>query len=184
MSAANVVRLYDRTAALDVIREWIFEHDEEIRAAEGALPDELAELLKQAEGEFEEKAENVALFIRELSGLAKFAKEEADRLAARREHYERSAKGLKDYLHRNLTAAGITKIEGKLCNIGIQKNPPAVKCSLDSWKLAELHEAEPDIVHERVEYFIDTDFVKATWKAGGALPAGISVEQGTHLRIR
>jgi hypothetical protein len=42
-------RLYEATDAIEIVRDWILEHDEELRANEGALPDELAELLAKVE---------------------------------------------------------------------------------------------------------------------------------------
>lgn len=187
-SPAKVIPLYERTAALETVREWILEHDEEIRAMEGALPDELAALLKDAEGEFSAKAESVALMVREFAGLAKFAADEEKRLATRRKHYERVAEGLKEYLRVQMTLADVPKIEGKLCNIGIQKSPPSVKTSADETRLASAEGNAEDplapYVQSKTVYSIDIASALIDWKRGAPLPPEISVSQGTHVRIR
>ena len=44
----TVLRLYETADALDVVREWIYENEEVLRANEGVFPDELAALLLDA----------------------------------------------------------------------------------------------------------------------------------------
>lgn len=180
------LKLYEMTDALNVVREWVYENDEAIRAMEGALPDELAELLSQAELDFSAKAENVALFIRELLSSAKAVKEERDRLDARARHYERAAEGLKNYLKFEMQRADIPKVEGKLVTVRLQKNAPAVKVMLDQDTLGRMR-SELDtamyVVTVPESYRVDTDYAKAMWKAGKELPEGIAVEQGQHVRI-
>lgn len=184
MTAA--LKLYEAVDAIDVVRAWIYEHDEEIRAMEGALPDELAELLAQAEGDFKSKAERVALFVRELLANAGAIKVEEQRLAARRQHYEKAADGLKAYLKLQMEAADIPKVEGKLVTVRIQKNPPSVKCSLTPDDIGRLR-ADPGterfvaVIPE--SYRIDAKAVLEGWKSGEVIPAGFTVEQGSHLRI-
>jgi hypothetical protein len=181
------LKLYETVDALNVVREWIYENDEAIRAAEGALPDELAALLDTAEIDFKGKAENVALFIRELIANAKAVREERDRLDSRVKHYERAAESLKAYLKINMELADVPKVEGKLVTVRLQKSPPAVKVLLDQDTLgrmrAELHTAL--FVKTIPESFtVDTDYAKAVWKNGGELPQGIEVTQGQHVRIQ
>lgn len=181
------LHLYEITDALNVVREWIYENDEAIRAAEGALPDELAELLNGAELDFKAKAENVALFIRELVSNAKAVKEERDRLDARAKHYERAAESLRTYLKFQMQLADIPKVDGKLVTVRLQKSPPAVKVLVDQDTLgrmrAELHTVL--FVKTIPETFtVDTDYAKAVWKNGGALPEGIEVTQSSHVRIQ
>src|SRR3954470_17853739 len=110
----TAIHLYDATDAIEIVREWLEEHDEELRANEGVLPPELAELLAHVEGTFDAKAEKVALFIRELLSTAKAVKEEETRLVARRRAMENNADRLKRYLESNMLEAGRMRIEGKL----------------------------------------------------------------------
>jgi hypothetical protein len=183
MTAAPAMRLYEATDALDVVREWIYEHDEEIRAMEGALPDELAQLLEQAEGDFKTKAERVGLFIRELVVNAKAVKEEEVRLASRVKHYERAADGLKRYLQSQMEQAGIPKVEGKLCTVRLQKNSPAVHAPDMTQEALGRIRAEFVIVIP-ASYRLNTAAILQHWKATGENPVeGVEVTQGRHLRI-
>jgi hypothetical protein len=180
------LKLYQTVDALNVVREWIYEHDDEIRNAEGALPDELAALLEQAETDLETKAESVALFVRELYSNAKAVRDERDRLDARVRHYERAAESLKDYLKFQLERSGIAKVEGKLATVRLQKSPPSIKALLDQDALARM-KADPATT-EYVEtipqsFRVDNDTVRAAWKEGRELPAGIEVVQSNHVRI-
>lgn len=182
----TMLRLYEITDQLDVVRDWLYEHDEEIRAAEGAIPDELAALLNEVEGDFKSKAENVALFVRELIANSKAVKEERDRLDAKAKHYERSAESLKAYLKLNMERADIPKVEGKLVSVRLQKNPPAVKVLLDQETLGKMRddlETALFVTTVPESYRVDTDYAKAVWKQGASLPQGIEVVQGSHIRI-
>lgn len=180
------LKLYETVDALQVVREWVYENDEAIRAAEGALPDELAALLESAEIDFKVKTENVALFVRELLANAAAVEAERNRLDARVSHYKKAAESLKGYLKGQMERADIPKVEGRLVTVRLQKNPPAVKVLATQEELAamrdELHTSLfVTVVPE--SYRVDTDYVKAVWKNGAELPAGITVEQGQHLRI-
>jgi Siphovirus Gp157 len=127
---ASTLKLYEATDAIEIVRDWILEHDEEMRANEGVLPDELAELLAQVEGDFAQKAERVALFVRELLATAKAIKLEEERLSARRKSMENAADRLKRYLETNMLLAEKMRIEGKLVTLRIQKNPPSCSSSV------------------------------------------------------
>lgn len=122
---ASTLKLYEATDAIEIVRDWIFEHDEELRANEGALPDELAELLAKVEGDFNQKAERVALFIREMLATSKAIKEEEERLRGRRKSLDNAGDRLKRYLETNMLATEKMRIEGKLVTLRIQKNPPS-----------------------------------------------------------
>lgn len=124
MSAA-VLHLYDATDAIEIVRNWIFEHDDEMRANEGVLPDELAELLAKVEGDFAAKAKRVGHFIRDLNREIKNCKEEEDRLRDRRKSRENAAERLKRYLEINMLATEKMRIEDALITLRIQKNPPS-----------------------------------------------------------
>lgn len=189
------LRLYDTVDALETIRMWVMEHDDEIRAAEGALPDELAELLAKAELDFNTKVENVGLFIRELELSAAAMKNEAARLTARQRHMEKAAEGLRRYLLNEMGRAGIPKVEGKRLDVRMQKNPPSIKYA-DEGGLIRLYN-NPDVdakdmVVEKVvttSYRLIPDLVLSFWKAENASALktladhGITVEQGAHLRF-
>lgn len=184
------MKLYEATDAIEIVRDWIFEHDEELRANEGVLPDELAELLAQVEGDFATKAERVALFARELAATGKAIKEEEERLRARRKSMESTVDGLKRYLEINMLATEKMRIDGKLVTLRIQLNGPAVVSTLDDAALLRLWESwrgevdGPVLVKQiPASYVLDRKAVLDAHKLGVELPAGISIERGASLRI-
>lgn len=186
--SATALRLYEATDAIEIVRDWILEHDQELLANEGVLPDELAELLAKVEGDFKAKAERVALFIRELLSTAKAIKEEESRLATRRKSMENAADRLKRYLEANMLEAEQMRIEGKLVTLRIQLNNPAVVCTLDSDALAKLYPkvstwTVPIIRRIPETYALDKHAVLDAHKLGVVLPDGIAVERGASLRI-
>jgi hypothetical protein len=121
------LKLWEAGDAMEIVREWILEHDEELRANEGVFPPALAELLEKVESDFDKKAERVALFIRELLATAKAIKEEETRLAARRKSIDNAAERLKSYLELQMIANTRPHIVGQLVTLRIQKNAPSVK---------------------------------------------------------
>lgn len=181
MSAA--VALYERTAALQIIEEWISENEESILAAGGEMPPELEALLNAAELDFKEKVERVALFVRELAATAKAIGEEEKRIASRRKAKEAAAERLEEYLRRNMEAVGQTRIEGLLCTVAVQANPPSVLCANPE----ALYDDWAGLLVKRVEtvtYQIERAEVLRRAKEGLELPDGLAVVHGSHLRIR
>lgn len=179
------ITLYERTEALNIVAAFIEEHADVIAENGGTLPDELAALLDDAEGEFDSKVEHVALFIRSLGHTADAIKAEEDRLSARRKAIANAAASLTNYLHAHLAGAGKTQVKGVLATVAIQQSPPSVTSSLDECGLRNLAQHAPSfvkIIPEQVA--LDKDAVKRAYAAGDALPEGIAVTRGTHLRIR
>ncbi|HEX5437164.1 MAG TPA: siphovirus Gp157 family protein [Gemmatimonadaceae bacterium] len=179
----TALKLYGTTDALLTVRTWIEEHADEIIAAGGEMPAELAALVDEAEGAFEEKVERVALYIRELLSTAKAVKEEADRLAARARHMERAADGLKGYLLAQLQRADVQKVAGQLVTVRRQKSPPSVRCAVEP---AALFDRWGGLYVQRKEtYTLDSKAIIAAYKAHGddMIPVDVTVEQGEHVRI-
>jgi len=190
MTAAASLHLYEHADALDVVREWILEpeHQEALVAAEGdlaALP-ELQQLLELAEMDFKVKAERVALVARERALTAKAIGEEIERLTALKKSAESAERGLKAYLKFCLERVGLTRVDGTLARVALQKNSqPSVTTALQANELYALPEAQRFVTREEtVIYSLDRAAILAAWKEGQALPASIVVEQGCHIRIR
>jgi hypothetical protein len=192
---ATAIRLYEATDAIEIVRDWILEHDEELRANEGTLPDELAELLAKVEGDFATKAERVALFVRELVTTGKAIKLEEERLYARRKAMENAADRLKRYLEMNMLIAEKMRIDGKLVTLRIQKNPPHLERDreLSQEELTTLHSIDSTLVlFTPASYALNGAAVIAVSKkidekgkvVGYESPIeGLRVVQGASLRI-
>lgn len=172
---AATVALYERTEALRQIDAWIAEAAEEIGAAGGEIPEHLVQLLDDAEGQFKDKVERVALYVRSLVAHAAAVKSEEQRLATRRKALENGADRLKAYLKAQLEAAGMPRVEGTLATVRIQQNP-------ESMRFTGAPDAAPE-QYRRVTVSVDLAAAKADYKSTGTLPDGFVVERGTSLRI-
>lgn len=167
----STLTLYERTADLATVHDWLVESG-------GELTPEIAELLDKAEGAFDAKCERVALKIRELEALAKAVEVEADRLAARQKALANSAKSLKGYLLTQLQHADRPEVKGTLVTIRVQASPARARCLVDVSALpAELVRIIPE----------SRDFngsaALAAHKAGQPLPAGVEIVQSHHIRL-
>lgn len=169
--------LYDATAELNAAFELLAE-------TEGELTPEVEALLTEAGANFDAKAERVALRVNERLALAAAVGAEADRLTKRQAALEREAKALKQYLLRELSAAGRAAVEGTLATIRVQSSSPAVRAALTEAELRELAASRPALVRVVPETVaLDSRAVLAAAKAGEPLPAGVTVERGTYVRI-
>jgi len=176
MMSEPVLKLYEISAEYDRIAEQIIENG-------GELTPELEAELSEIEGAFEEKAERVALYVRNLLASAKVYEEEISRLEGKQDALLASAKSLKAYLKRNMEKLKLTKIPGKLATVAIQKNSqPSVRCDFDQDALAGLEVVASHLVN--TAYSLNRKAVVDLHKKGGDLPEGITVERSTHLRIR
>lgn len=175
--AATAIRLFERTEALEILNDWLEE-------SRGELTPAIEQLLAEAEGDFDEKAERVALYIREQIAGAAAIREEETRLHALRMSKERAAENLKRYLLLNMQQAERTKVEGTLVTVRVQKSPPAVESSLSEGELDALFGIAPRFVRLIPQRFeLDKRAVLEAYKLGQVLPRGVDVTQGTSLRI-
>lgn len=192
------LKLYEAGAELEAAFELLAE-------AEGEMTPEIEELLNEAVGNFDEKAERVALAVREYQTTAAAEKAQADAIAqlavaphiARAKSAERSADSLKAYLLRELTKAGgeqgPRKIEGKRVKIRVQKNSqPSVRVvGVELANVGDFFrrlfesagEGIRGLVTQRVEYLLDSKRAVELHKAGIDLPTEIVIETGSHVRI-
>lgn len=182
---ATMLKLYEAVDQLEVVLDWMDEHEEAIIAAGGELPPELEELLEEVEGTLETKVERTALVVRNLLANAKAAKEEADRLAAIAATYSRQADSLKNYLLHSLKRAGVPKIETPRAKVRIQAN------GTPSVRLAAPGEIPEPFRRVKVEF--DAVAARNHLKNHNAIPTpedgeveidGLVVSRGVHLRIQ
>lgn len=144
----------------------------------GADPesDEVQEKLRAmvaCEGDFQEKAVEVALYIRELQADSEAARIEADRLAKLVKARERRAESLKDYLKFYMEQFGIDSIKNPLCTLSMRKNPPSVQVS-------SFEALPPEFIKTTVA--ADKNAIKAALKKGVAV-SGASLVETVSLRI-
>jgi DNA repair ATPase RecN len=138
-------------------------------------PEAIADTLEGLEGQLQEKAINVAAFLRHLEATAEAIKEAEARMAKRRSAIEKRAAGLRDYLKLNMEATGIRRIESPWFELAIQKNPPAVEIDDEAAVPVEFK-------REVTAIKIDRAALKAALKER-AIP-GARLTTGTRLAIR
>ena len=177
------VRLYELSAARDILDEFLAE-------TEGEVTPELQQLLDELDGKVEEKVERVALYVREQLATATAIDEEIKRLSARKRAREKAADGLKAYLKSQMERLEKKKVEGLLCTVALQNNPASVRGDVDAAALWNESGADMVCVWRRFvrvipeRYELDRRAVLDAHKIGEAIPPGLSIEQSTSLRIR
>lgn len=87
--------------------------------------EEREKYLNLIEDGFDEKAENIVKFIKNLDADVKALKDEEKRLAEKRKSKENSIKWLKFYLQNNMEMLNKKKIKAGLFNVNIQKTHQA-----------------------------------------------------------
>jgi len=144
---------------------------------EADLPIEAVnDTLEALGGELEDKAINVAKFLKNMEATAKAIKEAEAEMARRRKALENRVKWLKDYLKANMEHTGISKIECPYFKLSVQKNPPAVAILDEEAIPAEFKE-------QVVSWKLDKTGIKNAIKAGKSVP-GAELVNGTRLAIR
>jgi hypothetical protein len=91
-----------------------------------------ADILDCIKGSLQDKAQNVALFIRSLAVSEAAIQLEIDRLNDLKVSVEKRHSALLKYLEANLLAAGVTEVKSPIISIAFQKNPPSVDVLCES----------------------------------------------------
>lgn len=139
------------------------------------IPVEMIEAaLNEVDGEFEDKAENIAKLIKSIEVDIKGYKEEESRLSDRRKSLENRNKGLKEYLESSMRALKKNNFKGKLFSFNIQKNAPSVVID-DIDKLPK--------EYKKIVESEDKTKIKEALKEGIEVP-GARLIKSESLRIR
>ncbi|WP_232463757.1 siphovirus Gp157 family protein [Methylovulum psychrotolerans] len=129
-------------------------------------------------GELEDKAVNVAKFLRNMEATAIAIKAAEESMAKRRKAFEARVNWLKGYIKANMEATGISVIECPYFKLSVAKNPAA----LDVFDEAAIPAEYKSIETVTVEH-IDKVAIKAALAKGKAIP-GARITNGTRLSIR
>jgi len=166
----NNMSLYDLSAnylqALDTLTD-----------PELDLPMEaIADTLEALEGELQDKAVNVAKYMKNMEAMIKAIKEAEQNMARRRQTLENRAQWLKDYLKGNMEACGFQKIESPWFRLAIQKNPASVN-------VFDENAVPTQFKKEVVTIKIDKTAIKNAIKSGEDVP-GAKLMNGSRLAIK
>ena len=129
-------------------------------------------------GELEDKAINIAKFIRNMETTANAIKKVEADMAKRRKSLETRVQWLEDYLKSSMEATGITKIECPYFKLSIAKNPPALDL-FDSQAVPDQYKHTETVTTEQ----IDRAAIKAALSSGKTID-GARLVQGSHLVIK
>lgn len=140
-------------------------------------PEAVADTLESLGGDLEVKAQNVALFARNLEATAAAIKQAEGDMAKRRKAIENRVAHLKDYLLAGMLVAGVKKIEGPYLRLGVRDNPEAVEVFDAAQIPAEfMRQPEPPPAAP------DKTAIKTAIKAGAEVP-GCKLTRSHRLDI-
>lgn len=152
------------------------------------IPREQAEIawfdtLDGIEQEFNLKAENIALYIKELAVKADALKQEEKKLAERRKSYERRTESLKEYLMRNMMQMHQNKVDGIRARITIRNNPASLQIQDESAVIQLLEKIGRDDLLKYAKPELKKTEIKAFLKSGGQLD-GCSLMKTQSILIK
>ena len=117
----------------------------------------------------QEKAENVALYIKNLDYEIKAIKSEKSRLDARLKSKEKSCKNMLEYLKNCLEAAKLKKIETPRTAISIRNNPESVEITDEKSFIGWAQDNNDDLLRYK-DPEVNKTAVKQLLKAGEEVP--------------
>ena len=132
--------------------------------------------LEGLSGELEDKAVNVAKFLRNMEAMAKAIKNAEAEMARRRKSLESRVTWMKSYLKGSMEHTGITKIECPFFKISIQNNPASISI-LNEEAIPAEYKAQV------ISWKIDKTAIKNAIKGGKTIPGAVLVN-GTRLAIK
>lgn len=138
-------------------------------------PETLKDTLDSIEEAFEDKAENIAKWIRNLEADKKAFEEEEKRFKEKKQAADNRIKSLKLYLEDNMRLTGKTKFKAGFFSFAIQNNPPSVEV------FDEALIPKQFLIEQPVK--IDRAGIKEFLKAGEEVP-GAELKHSSGLRIR
>lgn len=146
-----------------------------LEMAEEMESEALVDTLASLQDAIEDKAENIAKFIRNLEADAKIIREEEQRLAERRRAIEAKVDKLKMYLQEQLETAGLQKVKRPTITVSIQANPPSVDVIDETAIPIDFLIPQPAKV--------DKKSILERLKKGESVP-GVALKQTKGVRIR
>ena len=161
-------KLYEITSQYLVALEQL-EVDEETGEISGY------EALESVQGNFEEKAENIALYIKDELAMESSIKAERMALAEREKSHKRKAESLKRYLVNSMSAVGKAKLETPKVKLSFRKSV--------STEVDDLNLIPKDFIRTITEEKPDLTAIKKAIQAGQEIP-GARLEEKQNLQIR
>ncbi|EEM68451.1 MULTISPECIES: siphovirus Gp157 family protein [Bacillus cereus group] len=142
---------------------------------DGADYEVIKDTLEAIQEGIQDKAQNVALLVKNINADVEAIKTEEKRLSERRKALENKSTKLKDYLKEQMEFCGIERIKSTIVSIGIQKNPPTLNIA-DNADIPEEYyrQREPEIDKRKLMQDVKEGFEFD----------GVAISQTTGVRIR
>ena len=141
-------------------------------------PQTVSDTLEGMSGEWETKATNTAMVVRNLEASAAAIKDAEKQMADRRKAIENRADRVRQYLLDNMLYAGIQKIECAYFKLTVRANNAAVDV-FEQGLIPNEYMRQPDTPPP----VIDKIAIAAAIKAGKEVP-GAKLTQGVRLEIK
>ena len=138
--------------------------------------------LESIEGEFDKKAENIAVFIKEIKAEADLLKAEEQSLRKRRQTKERQIDSLKTYLLTQMQEIGKSKIDTQKALISIRNNAPSLVVDDDLSFIRWAEQNNDGLLKYSMPEIRKSDVKKAV-KAGDEIPF-VHMEKSTSVIIK
>ena len=132
--------------------------------------------IEALEGDFDQKAVNIAAFARQMELEAEAIKAAEDAMDKRRRALENRAKWLREYVKYGMESIGRKKITSPWFVLAVQRNPAAIEVFDENALPAEFK-------RQIIEYRIDKTAIKEAIGQGLDVP-GARLANGTRLVIR
>src|SRR5690606_11523837 len=151
---------------------------EQLETTDDIPAEVIQDTLEGLTGQLQEKATNVALFIRNLDATADAIDDAAAKMKYRAGVLRRRAESLKEYLLFNMQSSGITKIDSPYFTLSVRTNPPSVVIDNEE-EIPEEYKVQPPPPPPR----IDKQAIARDIKAGTEVP-GCHTEQRQRLEVK
>ena len=138
--------------------------------------------LEGIEGEFDEKAESIAVYIKQLKAEANILKFEKSAIAKRQSQKERQVKSLETYLFNSMKAIGRNKVDMPKAVVAIRNNAPSFVVD-DEIKFVNWAQKNNDNLLKYEMPSIKKNDVKALCKKGEKIPF-VHMESKQSLNIK
>jgi hypothetical protein len=168
--------LSERNEHLEALHGILLDVEGDITEAEAEAA--IDEWLHEADAPLKEKLDAYGHLIRHRETLAKFRKDESDRLAALAQTDANTVKRLKARLMYFFESEGIEKLETDRFKFGLANNGGAVPV------VVKVDARDLPYAFKRVEYIPDIAAIRTALEKGEATEYAEFGSRGRHLRIR
>lgn len=142
--SAEFAELYDQFDAIEDLTQDDFPEGCDLVQYKEELRQAWFDTLDAMEQDFDAKAENTAIYIRQLQSDADALDKEVKRLQAKSASRKRRIAWLKDYLSRCMDQMHLTKSGGVRATVSLRNNPPSVQVLDEAALIEELQQKDRD----------------------------------------